>query len=433
MKKFNISNVKRIHFIGIGGVGISALARLLLHEKKEISGTNDNPSPETLDELRSQGVQISLDQNPTHLPEADLYIFSDAWLTMNPAIIEAAKQKGVPVLSYFQALGKIANKYYLIAVAGAHGKTTTTAMLVDILEDAGKDPTAIVGSLRTKTKSNFRAGKSDYFIAEADEYQRHFLNLVPKILVITNIEADHLDYYKNLVDIQNAFSELVSKIPEDGFLICNPVDPKVKPALKSAKCQIINYSKVKNNFKLKFPGQHNIENAKTAFAVAKVLGIPEEKIITALKNYQGVWRRFEFKGKTKIGALVYDDYAHHPTEIKTTLKAFREKFPNKKLVVVFQPHLFSRTKLLLNEFAKSFNEADKIILAPIYKAREEDDGSISSKVLAEKIKQKGGRVLALENFRKIVDYLMVNFGKNYVIILMGAGDIYKVGERLLGL
>ena len=431
MKKFSISNVRRVHFIGIGGVGISALARLMLHEKKKVSGTNDNPSPETLDGLRKQDVKISLDQDPTHLPKADLYIYSDAWLTMNPALIKTAKRKGVPVLSYYQTLGEVTKQYFLIAIAGTHGKTTTTAMLIDILEEAGKDPTAIVGSLRIKTKSNFRAGQGKYFIAEADEYQKHFLNLTPKILAITNIDADHLDYYKNLKDIQNAFSELVSKIPESGFLVCNPTDSKIRLVLKSVKCQIIDYTKIRKKLKLKFPGQHNIENAKTAFAVAKVLGIPEEKIITALKNYQGVWRRFELKGKNKTGALIYDDYAHHPTEIKTTLKAFREKFPNKKLVVVFQPHLFSRTKLLLNEFARSFEDVDKVILAPIYKAREEEIKNISSKVLAEKIKQKGKNVLALENFEKIVHYLIANTGKNDVIITMGAGDIYKVGEGLI--
>ncbi len=429
MKKFN--TYKKVHFIGIGGIGISALAKLLLNEGKEVSGTNDNPSPETLDELKNQGVRISLDQK--NLPEADLYIYSDAWLTMNPELIKKVRQKGVPVLSYFEALGEIANKYYLIAVSGTHGKTTTTAMLIDILEDAGKDPTAIVGSLRTKTKSNFKAGKTKYFISEADEYMRHFLNFKPKILAITNIEADHLDYYKNLKDIQNAFKELVSKVPENGFLICNPSDSKVKPVLKSAKCRIIDYAKVKADFKLKFPGQHNIENAKTAFTAASAIGIPEEKIIAAFENYEGVWRRFELKGRTKTGALVYDDYAHHPTEIRATLKSFREKFPKKRLVVVFQPHLFSRTKILMNEFAGSFKDADKIILAPIYAAREKNDGSINSEMLAEKIRKHGKTVSALENFEKIVDYLKANTGKDDVIITMGAGDIYKVGEKLKGL
>lgn len=424
-----IDDVKKVHFIGIGGVGISALARLLLHEGKEISGTNDNPSPETLDELRKQGVVISLDQEPRNLAEANLYIYSDAWLTMNPAIIEAAKQKGVPVISYFEALGAFANQYYLIAVAGTHGKTTTTAMLVDIFEEAGKDPTAVVGSLRKKTKSNFRPGKSDYFIVEADEYRRHFLNFRPNILAITNIEAEHLDYYKDLEDIQKAFGELVSEIPDDGLLVCNPSDLNVKPVLKSAKCQIIDYSKERNHFKLKFPGEHNMENAKVASAVAKILGIKEEGIAKSLESFSGIWRRFDFKGIAKTGTLIYDDYAHHPTEIKATLKSFKEKFPEKRLVLIFQPHLFSRTKILLNKFAESFKNADQVILAPIYGAREKNDGSISSEMLAEKIK--GLSVSTLENFEKISDYLMANTGKDDLIVTMGAGDIYKVGEELI--
>ena len=217
----NLHEANNIHFIGIGGVGISALARLMLFEGKKVSGTNDNESKETLDGLREQGVEISLDTDPENLPKADVYIYSDAWLTLNQKILEEAKKIG-PTFSYFEALGEFANDYELIAVSGTHGKTTTAAMLIDVFEEAGLDPMGIVGSLRGKTKSNFRAGKGKYFIVEADEYLRHFLNFHPKHLIITNIEEDHLDYYKDLADIQNAFNELAKRGPEDGFIICDP-------------------------------------------------------------------------------------------------------------------------------------------------------------------------------------------------------------------
>lgn len=438
----DLNNIKRAHFVGIGGIGISSIARMFLLKGKKVSGSDMSES-EVVRELVKLGAKIKLGHKKENLdPKTDLLIHSIAVPENNPELVKA-KKLGIKVLTYPETLGLISKNHYTVAIAGTHGKTTTTAMTAKVFIDAGLKPTAIVGSLLKDEGSNFIAGSSEYFIVEACEYKRSFLNLNPKILAITNIDNDHLDYYKNLKEIQKAFSELAAKIPQDGFLVCNPNDSKIKPILKSAKCQIVDYTKVKDDFKLQFPGKHNKENAKVAFAVGRIIGTAEKKILKSLKNFSGTWRRFDFKGTTKNRTLVYDDYAHHPTEVKATLASFKEKFPTKKLIVIFQPHLFSRTKLLLDDFAKSFKNADEIIVAPIYAAREKIDESINSSMLAEKIKsrsrafgslrgkQNGKPVLALENFEKISDYLIDNTGKNDLIITMGAGDIYKVGERLI--
>lgn len=430
MKKFSIYNVKRIHFIGIGGIGISSIARMMLLKKARVSGSDASDS-EIIKELKRLGCKISIGHKKENITsDIELVIYTIAVPENNPELSKA-KRLNIRALTYPEALGLISKNRYTVAISGTHGKTTTTAMAAKIFIDAGLRPTAVVGSLLKDTKSNFVAGEGKFFIVEACEYKRSFLNLEPKILVITNIDNDHLDYYKNLKDIQKAFSELVSKIPENGFLICNSSDPKISSVLKTAKCQIIDYGKINKKFKLKFPGRHNLENAKAAFAISRLADIKEKKAIKSLENFSGTWRRFDFKGQTKSGALVYDDYAHHPTEIKATLRSFKEKFPKKRLTVVFQPHLFSRTKILLNDFAESFEDADEIIIAPIYAAREEKDKAINSGMLAEKIKRQGKSVLALENFDKIADYLIANTNKNDLVITMGAGDIYKVGEGLI--
>jgi UDP-N-acetylmuramate--alanine ligase len=434
----DFSKIKKVHFIGIGGIGISALARLMVAQGKEISGTNDSLSPETLDELRAQNVIISLDQTPASLPLAHAYVYSDAWLTNNPAIIEAAKKKGAPVLSYFEMLGLISKEYTVIAIAGAHGKTTTTAMVADLLEDAGFDPTVVVGSLRAKTKSNFRKGKSKYLVVEADEYRRHFLNFNPHILIILNIDDDHLDYYKDMRDIKDAFTELVEKVDRDGYVICDKELPHIEDVVKNAKCTVVDYELFGDyNLELKVPGQHNLSNAAAVLAVADVLKIPRTEAKKSLEAFSGTWRRFEHKGKTKAGAEVYDDYGHHPAEVKATLQGAKELFSDKKIVVVFQPHLYSRTKQHLTAFGSAFDYADDVVIAPIFAARESKDESISSELVAVEIfKHKaktsllGGQAQSLPTFDAIENYLK-QFGNDTIIITMGAGDIYKVANNLV--
>lgn len=431
MADFTIQSAQRIHIIGIGGIGISALARLLVAQGKVVSGTEDNESKETLDPLRALGVEVSLDLNPAALPQADCYLYSDAWLTRHSEVLAEARTRGVPALSYFEALGQIANNYYLVAVAGAHGKTTTTAMLIDVLEAGGLDPTAVVGSLRAKTKSNFRAGSGKYFVVEADEYMRHFLHFAPTILLINNIDADHLDYYKDLADIQSAFKELAHKVPASGFVVCNPSDPKVAPVVEGIAATVVDYIKFFDPaLPLKVLPLHRI-NAAGVLAVANALGVDSTTAKAALAEFSGTWRRFEYKGTTAKGALVYDDYAHHPLEIKTTLASILEQFPGKKVRIAFHPHLYSRTKILMDDFAKAFTGASDVVIAPIFAAREQPDPSVTSEILAARITDDGTPARAVGSLEQITDYIKNEAGAGDVVVTMGAGDIYKAGEAAL--
>lgn len=435
-----LKRIKKVHFIGIGGIGVSAIARMMLMKGKKVSGSDHSFSIIT-DELKKLGAKISKGhkaQNVRHSMsnKMDLLVYTMAIPKNNPELRKAKKLK-IPTLSYPEILGLISKDKYTIAVSGCHGKTTTTAMIGKIFREAKLEPTVIVGSLFKDSKSNFVAGKSKYLICEACEYKKAFLQLNPRIIVITNIDNDHLDYYKNLRNIQNAFSEFVAELGKAGFLICNKKDKNLKPVIKKAKCKIIDYSKIKPNIKLKIPGIHNLENAKAALAVAEILKIKKERAIKSLKNFSGTWRRFEYKGRTKKGVLIYDDYAHHPTEIRATLKTAKNiqytkyKILNTKLWCVFQPHLFSRTRLLLNDFAKSFNNADFVIIADIYAAREKNDKKIHAKDLVEKIKKYNKNVSYIKKFNEIEKFLKKNTKKGDIIITIGAGDIFKVGENLL--
>src|SRR3989338_7434687 len=366
MQDLDLSKIKKVFFIGIGGIGISALAKMALSRGMEVSGINDDESPKTLDPLKEAGVDIFFQNESKELPEADLYVYSDAWLYRGPEIIENAKKTGKQVLSYFEALGQFTKEHKVIAVAGTHGKTTTTAMIAEILVDAGIDPTVIVGSFVKKFDSNFRYGNSEYLVVEADEYNRHFLNFHPFITVITNIEADHLDCYKDLADIKNAFDKFLSQ----------------------SENKILDYIKYLEKVpKLIIPGIHNRMNAAAALAVADFLNIKNEDAQKSIMNFSGTWRRLEKKGETEEGTIIYDDYAHHPTEIKASIQGLRELYPygEKKITILFQPHLYSRTKALFNDFAKSFSGADNVLLLPIFFARENKDDSISSEKLASAI------------------------------------------------
>jgi len=420
--------------VGIGGIGVSAIARMMLGEGNPpvggVSGSDVSDSA-IIEELRKLGAKIFLGHNADNVADdVDLLVYTPAATADNPELKKAAKM-GIPMLSYPEMLGLISKDKYTIAVSGAHGKTTTTAMIAKILIDAKYDPTVIVGSLLKDNRSNFVAGKSWYFVVEACEYKKSFLNLSPKIIVITNIDNDHLDYYGNLENIKKAFGEFVSKLPEDGYLVCDPNDKNLKEIVEKAKCGVIDYAKVSNNFNLKIPGGHNIKNAQAAMAVAEILGVDFKKAENSLESFEGAWRRFEFKGETKNGVLVYDDYGHHPTEIKATLKGARELYPKNKIITVFQPHLYSRTKFLFGDFGKSFGDADEIILADIYAAREPKDESINSRMLAEEITKNGGKTRYMESFDKIAGFLAENARKGDIVITMGAGDIFKVGEKLL--
>ena len=427
---FNLNKIKKVHFVGIGGIGISAIARMMLQDGKEVSGS-DIARSEITDTLQEKGSKISIGQDIDQIPkDTDLIVYTNAIKSANASFLDELKKLGKPLLSYPEMLRIVSESKKTIAIAGTHGKTTTTAMIATLLIDAKFDPTVVVGAFLKREESNVVVGRGDYFIVEADEYRRAFLNLKPTVLVITNIDADHLDYYKDIADIQNAFHELAISVREDGFVVTNATHSHITPVLKDIRATVIDYGLIKQTPTLNFPGKHNIENAKAALAVAEVLGLDGEEARASLKTFLGTTRRFEYKGETATGALVYDDYAHNPQKVRAALQGTREKYTDRKIFAVFQPHLFSRTKLLLNEFAKSFTDADDVIVLPIYPAREIDDGTISNQDLAQAILKEQSNARAL-TFEEAGEYLKKIVKTGDVIVTLGAGEAYKVGEDLL--
>lgn len=434
MTELDLTKIKKAHFIGIGGIGVSAIARFMLANEKIVTGSDRSSSPVTA-MLQKIGAKISFGHKEENLEEGtDMVVYT---IAVDETNVEFAKAKklNIPMFSYPQVLGAISRDKYTIAVSGTHGKTTTTAMIGKILIDADKDPTIIVGSLMRGPMSNLVIGGSDLFVVEACEYRRSFLNITPNIVVITNIDNDHLDYFRDMDDIKSAFAELVEKLGPKDYLVCDKSDDRLWGIINKAKCIIVDYSqnRLADDLNLRVVGEHNVRNAKAALSVAEILEVEQFAAGRALEGFAGTWRRFEYKGDTKGGAMVYDDYAHHPTEIRATLQGARHFFKNKKLFVAFQPHLYSRTKLLLDDFAKSFDDVDAVIVPDIYAAREPVDRDISSDILVREIQKNNPNKTiiysrGLEETRK---YLEENCGADAVIITMGAGDISGVSDRLI--
>jgi UDP-N-acetylmuramate--alanine ligase len=423
----DLSSIKKVHIIGIGGIGVSAVARMFFEEGKIVTG-NDIGDFYITQELGKLGIPVHIGVEHECIPDdAELIVYSRGWDSINPDFLSYAKSLGKPILSYPETLKIISAQKYTIAISGAHGKTTTTAMIGTVLLDAKQDPTIVVGSIMAKTKSNFVAGKSKYFVVEADEYRRSFLNLFPSILVITNIDADHLDYYKDIEDIKDAFNELASRVPQDGYIVCNPNSPYVQDVLKNTSASVIDYTKYLARC-VHIKGEYNRNNAACAFAVASVLKLNEQEVQNSLEGFQGTWRRFEFKGTTSSGAHIYDDYGHHPTEVNAALTSAREQFPDKEIKVLFQPHLYSRTKNHLDEFADALSRnVNQSLILPIYAARESHDESITSDMLVDLINQKGGNAKLVSK----ESILKEELNSNTIFITMGAGDVYQIGESLL--
>lgn len=399
-----------IYFVGIGGIGMSALARLFKAHGKEVLGSDSHKSILT-EELHSEGIHVRVGHAPEHLPKnADLVVYSEAVPLENPEL-EKALDLGIPMMSYFQALGKVAESYRLVAIAGTHGKTTTTAMLSLILEKAGLDPTVVVGSkIKEFGNKNVRVGKSELMVVEACEYRRNFLSLSPDLLGILNVEIDHLDYFKNFDDYRAAFEELANQSEE----VFWPED-------------VSEYEG-----ELAVPGFHNLMNAGMAAQLARRLGVREDVIDAALAEFTGTWRRFEYRG-TCAGALVYDDYAHHPTEIQATLQAAREKHPEARIIAVFQPHQYSRTAHLLQEFAESFDDADMVIIPNIYEVRDsaEDKHAVSAESLVEKISEHHENVLFGDGLENTARHLLTEVGDGDLVLVMGAGDVTHLIPMIL--
>ncbi len=432
--KIQLSNINKIHFIGIGGIGMSALARFFLQEKKLVSGSDRSASSIT-DALAKEGVEFFLEQKAENIKEGvELIVYTEA-MSEEHEEMKAGRKIGVPMVNYFEALGMVANDYYLIAVSGTHGKTTTTAMLTDVLEEAGLDPTAIIGSLRSKTGSNYRAGKSKYAVVEACEYKRDFLYLKPDILVITNLEFEHVDYYKDLADVQDAFHTMAMSVPEDGYIVTDTSNSNIKPILADVSAKVIDYrTNLDLHLALKQPGLHNRQNAATATSVALALGIDREVSDKALENFAGTWRRFEYKGSfiNDNGKVqVYDDYGHHPTEITATILGARELYPHSFLTVVFQPHTYTRTNELFNDFVTALGKADRVIMLPIYAAREENLSGVSSEKIVEALKQNGTDAVSFLTQGAVVEEVKNNSPENSVVLVMGAGDVTSVAGSLV--
>jgi UDP-N-acetylmuramate--alanine ligase len=394
---------------------MSALAQLYASRGETVVGSDRDAGP-TTEMLTKRGIQVIIGQKAENVPEdADLVVYSDA---IHEDHVERARavELGKKLLSLFQAEGEVSKSMTTIAVAGTHGKTTTTAMLTKILVDAGKNPTAIIGSIVQDFGSNFVLGSDKLLVIEACEYKDHLLELHPKILIITNIEWDHTDWFKTETHMRTTFQKAIDAVLKDGKVIDQSV-----------------YSH-EPEYELNLIGEFNKDNARAAAAGAKAAfpDISENSIRASLKAFKGTWRRFEYKGKTKGGVAVYDDYAHHPTAIRETIKAVREKFSDKKIVVAFHPHLYSRTRDLMDDFARAFDQADKVFLAPVYGAREAPLVGASSEVLEAKINILKPRLAeALPTLNAIEAALSRVTDPNTIIVTMGAGDIYKVADLLV--
>jgi len=423
----------KIHFIGIGGIGVSGLARYYLKKRSEVSGS-DLVSSEITENLKKEGIKIYIGKHKAkNVPKnTGLVIYSPAVQKSNPELKSAIKS-GIKCLSYPQALGELTKEYYTIAVCGTHGKSTTTAMISLILIKAGLDPTVILGTkLKEFKNTNCRVGKSKYLVIEADEWQASFLNYWPKIIVLTNIEKEHLDYYKDLNHILKTYKEFIRHLSKDGVIVGNGDDKNVVKICKGLKKYSFKQKEAAKLKKiLKVPGKHNIYNGLAALETARILKIPDKVSFKALAEYRGAWRRFETK-KVR-GFQLISDYAHHPTEVKTTLNAVREKFKKKEIWCVFQPHQYQRTFYLFNDFVKVFSPApvNKLIITDIYDVAGREKGKIKKKISSKKLASNiNPPALYIPTIKETKNYLKKNLKGGEVVIVMGAGSIYTLADEL---
>lgn len=458
MKK-KLQDYQHVYFIGIGGISMSGLAEILLNKGYHISGSDMHDTPVTR-HLASLGIKVNLGHKEENLTnDIDLVVYTAAVKEDNPELM-AAKNKKLAIMDRAHLLGSIMEDYeYSIAIAGTHGKTTTTSMASEILLYAEKDPTITVGGILPVIHSNTRVGNSPYFVAEACEYFDSFLQFHPKVGIILNVEADHLDYFKDLETIRHSFHDFGKKIPEDGLLIINEEIENVEELTADLSCcvarfglgesstaqwtarNIIHEDDGKNSFDLcrngkvlehihlNVPGEHNISNAIAACIATYFLGVVPCDIAAGLEHFHGTDRRFQKKG-FKYGVTVIDDYAHHPTEIRATLGAAR-KIKHKETWCVFQPHTFSRTRYLFDDFGDAFGQADHIIVADIYAAREKDTGLVTAQELAQRIADNGKDALYVGDFQQITDYLIEHCQPGDLLLTVGAGDVNKIGELFL--
>ncbi len=452
-----LEKYKKIYMVGIGGVSMSGIAEILVNFGFEVSGSN-NTSSETTKKLEQAGIKVFIGHSEENISNPDIVVYSAAIKQDNVELV-TAKAKNIPIIERADFLGELTKCFEeTITVAGTHGKSTTTSMVSLCFLEALKDPTIQVGADLKQISGNYKVGNSEYFIIEACEYVESFLKFYPKSEIILNIDNDHLDYFKNFENIKNAFVKYVELLPENGLLVVNGDDENALDLTKYTKANCLSYGITnkntdffavnisfdndgfsefdvysKNQFygriKLSVPGMHNVLNALGCIALCNYYGIDYETIKKALLSFTGAARRFEFKGKVN-GASIYDDYGHHPTEIIATAKALMNKKYNKSWVV-FQPHTYSRTKTLLDDFAKALLNFDNIIVLDIYAAREKNTYNITSKDLTNKISTLGKTAKYIPDFNDCVNYLKENVKENDIVLTQGAGTVTQIGSMLL--
>ena len=458
MYKLNFNNPIHVHFIGIGGISMSGLAEILLDEGFTISGSDSKESDLTK-HLEAKGISVFYGQKASNIiPGIDLVVYTAAIHEDNPEFAQA-KAQGLPMLSRAELLGQIMDNYeQSIAVAGTHGKTTTTSMISQILLEAKTDPTITVGGILEAINGNLRVGESEVFISEACEYTNSFLNFRPKYSIILNVEAEHLDFFKDLDDIRKSFHKFAANTLADGATIINGEIDNYTEIVEGLPQRIITYGLDSSyeyyaenitydekacaifsvmhdgqkimDVHLNVPGKHNVSNSLAAIALCDIMDIPNEAVISGLLKFGGANRRFQYKGKID-GITIIDDYAHHPTEIKATLTA-AANYPHERLVLVFQPHTYSRTKAFLDDFAEVLSMADVVVLADIYAAREQNTYGVSSKDILNLLKKKGTEAYYLPSFEEIEKFLLKNCINGDLLITMGAGNVVEIGQALLG-
>ena len=455
----DLKQYKHVHFVGIGGIGVSALAEIAKSQGLNVSGS-DMKESEVTQMLEANGIKVFIGHAAENADNADILIYSTAVSQENPELVRA-RERGIPVLTRAEALGAIMETYPVsIAVSGTHGKTTTTSMVSLILEHAKLDPTILVGGILNEFNSNVSVGKSKYFVTEACEYMDSFLNLKPWVEIILNIDSDHLDYFKDINHIEQSFREFASHVPTGGFIVAFDGNPFVKSATENMPCQLVSFGynetsdfyaknisfnemgqsaydlysngQALGRIQLAVPGEHNVANSLAAIATCLKLGVDLSVICETLEHFKGTQRRFDFIGKSSRGFTLIDDYAHHPTEIKATLAA-AQNLKHKSVWCLFQPHTYTRTIALMDEFADAFVNADHVVLAEIYAAREKNIYKLSSRKLLETIKEKHPKkdVCYFDDFNAIADFVYNNAVEGDLVITMGAGDIYRVGEIIM--
>lgn len=448
--------VRRLHFVGIGGAGMSGIAEVLFQNGFIVSGS-DMGDNSVIDYLKNLGIKIFSKHEAQNVANTDLVVYSSAIPYDNVELVEARNRR-IPVIRRAEMLGELMRLKYTLSIAGTHGKTTTTSIVGQIWEEAGLDPTIIVGGVVKGKGSGAKVGKGDYLIAESDEFDRSFLSMMPSSAIITNIDSDHLDTYENIDEIKDAFVQFANKVPFYGQVIVCLDDTNVQQILARLKKPVITYGftrqakyRISNlrfekgfpifeiidddvslgEFKLKIPGRHNVLNATAAVALAIEEGLSVDIARKACAMFEGVKRRFEFIGE-KNGVMVFDDYAHHPTEATATLLGFREAFPEKRIIVAFQPHLFTRTRDQHDAFGYAFANCDVLLTTDIYPAREKPIEGVSGALVSNSATNRGHR-----NARFVGDQLNLlpilksELKSGDVVVLMGAGNIWKLGERIL--